>query len=172
MVKQHFFKTIYSKIPDEKEDVEDLSIFELSLVYFLCFSYTINWPCEHQYLYKVWFTWFHVAALINNQTVIIFLRIMHVLGTICALQVCTETWNYYFNITLIQMWHLFSQLTMKKHQCNHYEITQMQTHYQTSCWGLMEVLIIECIWGVINAKHFRCDKKPLGLSIKSTLFQC
>ncbi len=36
----------------------------------------------------------------------------------------------------------------------------------------MEVLLIECIWGVINAKHFRYDKQALGLGIKPTLFQC
>lgn len=36
-----------------------------------------------------------------------------------------------------------------------------------------EVLIIELysIWGVINAKHFRCDKQALVLGFKPTLFQ-
>lgn len=28
------------------------------------------------------------------------------------------------------------------------------------------------IWGVINAKHFRCDKQALVLGFKPTLFQC
>lgn len=76
-------------------------------------------------------------------------------------------------------WYYYSYLFIVLHLLCPYDkgVTSVQTLHdqmrsQTTCWGLMEVLLIECIWGVINAKHFRCDKQALGLGFKPTLFQC
>lgn len=83
------------------------------------------------------------------------------------------------NISLHQIYsltlHLFKKSAVSRWSrsgiCTNNIRSYTCTHSQTMCCGLMEVLLIECIWGVINAKHFRCDKQALGLGIKPTLFQ-